>query len=76
MIFALASQLHELRELNQRARALTLEYLTGAAAVEWLARLAHLIDAAIVRRILALTGVSRIRRDAGASPDRRAAESR
>ena len=46
----LASHLHELRELNQRARALTLEYLTGAAAVEWLARLTHLIDAAIVRR--------------------------
>ena len=53
----LASRLHELRELNQRARALTLEYLTGAAAVEWLARLTHLIDAAIVRRILTLTGV-------------------
>ena len=46
-----------MRELNQRARALTLEYLTGAAAVEWLARLTHLIDAAIVRRILALIGV-------------------
>ena len=53
----LASRMHELRELNQRARALTLEYLTGAAAVEWLARLTHLIDAAIVRRILALAGV-------------------
>ena len=53
----LASHVRELRELNQRARALTLEYLTGAAAVEWLARLTHLIDAAIVRRILALLGV-------------------
>ena len=53
----LAGHLRELRELNQRARALTLEYLTGAAAVEWLARLTHLIDAAIVRRILALIGV-------------------
>jgi CBS domain-containing protein len=52
----LASRMQELRELNQRARALTLEYLTGAAAVEWLARLTHLIDAAIVRRILALVG--------------------
>jgi CBS domain-containing protein len=51
-----ADHLRELRELNQRARALALEYLTGAAAVEWLARLTHLIDAAIVRRILALTG--------------------
>jgi CBS domain-containing protein len=54
----LASRLPELRELNQRARALTLEYLTGAAAVEWLARLMHLIDAAIVTRILALSGVT------------------
>jgi CBS domain-containing protein len=52
----LASHLRELRELNQRARTLTLEYLTGAAAVEWLARLTHLIDAAIVRRVLALIG--------------------
>jgi CBS domain-containing protein len=46
----------ELRELNQRARAVTLEYLTGAPAVEWLARLSHLIDTAIVARLLALTG--------------------
>ena len=53
----LASRTQELRELNQRARALTLEYLTGAPAVEWLARLTNLIDAAIVRRILALNGV-------------------
>jgi CBS domain-containing protein len=55
----LAGRLHELRELNQRARALSLEYLTGAPAVEWLARLTHLIDAAIVTRLLALTGVER-----------------
>jgi CBS domain-containing protein len=52
----LASGMQELRELNQRARALTLEYLTGAAAVEWLARLTHLIDAAIVTRVLGLVG--------------------
>ncbi len=52
----LARGLSELRELNQRARALTLEYLTGAPAVEWLARLTHLIDAAIVTRILTLKG--------------------
>ena len=55
----LASRMHELRELNLRARALTLEYLTGAPAVEWLARLMHLIDAAIMTRLLALTGVAR-----------------
>ena len=52
----LASGVPELRELNRRARALTLEYLTGAPAVEWLARLTHLIDAAIVTRILSLKG--------------------
>src|SRR5262245_23784991 len=55
----LASRLHELRELNQRARALTLEYLTGAAAVEWLSRLSHLVDAAVVTRILSLAGAER-----------------
>jgi CBS domain-containing protein len=52
--------MHELRELNQRARALTLEYLTSAAAVEWLARLMHLIDGAIVGRILAMIGGDRL----------------
>ena len=50
--------LAELRELNQRARALTLEYLTTAAAVDWLATLTHSIDVAIVGRILALSGVT------------------
>ena len=44
----------ELRELNRRARAFTLEYLIDAAAVEWLARMAHLVDVAVVRRILEL----------------------
>ena len=71
--------------LNQRARALTLEYLTSAAAVEWLARLTHLVDAAIVTRILALDGAGqppgcwcfcgivgsrRVADQAGASPRR------
>ncbi len=54
-----ASTLQELRTLNRRARAFTLDALTGAASVEWLARLAHLIDAAIVTRILAVTGAER-----------------
>ncbi len=44
----------ELRELNRRTRAFMFDYLTDAAAVEWLARLAHLADVAIVRRILEL----------------------
>jgi len=51
-----AQSLQELRALNQRARTLTYEYLTSAAAVEWLARLTFLVDAAIVTRILALDG--------------------
>jgi CBS domain-containing protein len=38
----------ELRALNRRARAFTLEHLTEAAAVEWLAKLAHMVDVAIV----------------------------
>ena len=50
-----ATSTTELRELNRRARAFTLEYLTDAAAVEWLARMAYLVDVAIVRRILDLT---------------------
>jgi CBS domain-containing protein len=53
----LARSVHELRTINQRARALTQRYLTSAAAVEWLARLTHLIDVAILTRILALDGV-------------------
>ena len=53
----LATSLQELRTINQRARALTREYLTSAAAVEWLARFTHLIDAAILTRILTLEGV-------------------
>ena len=53
-VSAAATSTAELRELNRRARAFTLEYLTDAAAVEWLARMAHLVDVAIVRRILEL----------------------
>ena len=49
-----ATSTTELRELNRRARAFTLDYLTDAAAVEWLARMAHLVDVAIVGRILEL----------------------
>ena len=56
-----SGSLGELRELNQRARALTLEYLTTAAAVDWLATLTHSIDVAIVGRILALSGVTQPR---------------
>ncbi len=34
----LATTTAELRELNHRARALALQYLTSAASVDWLAR--------------------------------------
>lgn len=47
----------ELRALNRRARAFTLKHLTDASAVEWLARLAHMVDTAIVTRVLALAGL-------------------
>jgi len=47
----------ELRALNRRARAFTLAHLTDATSVEWLARLAHLVDVAIVTRVLALAGL-------------------
>ena len=53
----LARSVHELRTLNQRARALTQKYLSSAAAVPWLATLTHLVDVAIITRILALDGV-------------------
>ena len=50
-----ATSTAELRDLNRRARAFTLEYLIDADSVEWLANLAHLVDVGIVRRILELT---------------------
>lgn len=52
----LARSVGELRALNQRTRAFTLEHLTGPTAVEWLARLTQLVDVAIVARLLALYG--------------------
>src|SRR5205085_11400145 len=50
----------ELREFNLRMRALTLDYLTGAAAVDWLAKLTGEADAAIVSRILASVADHRV----------------
>ena len=49
-----ATSASELGGLNRRARAFTLEGLTGAGAVEWLGRFTHLVDVAIVTRVLAL----------------------
>lgn len=58
----LSNSLAELREINRRARALTLNYLTSASAVEWLARFTHLVDVAVVRKLLSLF-------DAGSTAD-------
>jgi CBS domain-containing protein len=44
-----------LRAFNRRARAFTLDHLGDPAAVEWLARLAHLVNVALVTRVLELT---------------------
>jgi CBS domain-containing protein len=49
-----ASSTTELRSLNHRARALALEYLESARAVDWLGRFTTLVDEAIVRRALTL----------------------
>ena len=53
-----AASTAELRELNQRARAFILAHLAGAPSVEWLARFAHRVDAAILARVLHITGTA------------------
>ena len=55
-----AATVQELRQLNQRSRAFALEFLTSAASADWLARLTHVIDVAIVTRVVALTGGERM----------------
>jgi CBS domain-containing protein len=52
----LAANIQVLRELNHRARALALHYLTSAASVDWIARFVSLTDVNIVKRIIALAG--------------------
>jgi CBS domain-containing protein len=51
-----AATARDLHGLNRRARKFILEHLHGAASVEWLMRVAHLVDAAIVSRIVELAG--------------------
>ena len=51
-----APDLQALQQLNHRARALTLRYLTSASSVDWAARFVSLTDVAIVTRIIALVG--------------------
>lgn len=48
-----------LRRLNQRARRFLLDQLRSPASVEWLANLALLVDGAIVRRAIELSGAVR-----------------
>ena len=55
-----AAGTQELRALNQRTRAFVLEQLVGASSVEWLARFTSLVDAAILTRVVALTGADRV----------------
>jgi CBS domain-containing protein len=52
----LAATTRELCELNHRARAVALQYLTSAASLDWLARFVSLTDVKIVKRIIALEG--------------------
>jgi CBS domain-containing protein len=52
----LAATTQELRQLNHRARALALQYLTSAASLDWLARFVSLADMNIVKRLIALAG--------------------
>ena len=49
-----ATNMEALRDLNRRARAFTLQHLTSAAAVDWLARFTMQTDVSIVGRIIAL----------------------
>jgi CBS domain-containing protein len=44
-----------LGDLNQRARALVLRYLSSAASFDWLAGFTSLVDSKIVSRVIAMT---------------------
>jgi CBS domain-containing protein len=45
-----------LRVANHRARAFALRHLTSAVSVDWLSRLLHAVDIAIVRKLIAFAG--------------------
>jgi signal-transduction protein with cAMP-binding, CBS, and nucleotidyltransferase domain len=53
-----AASTHQLRDLNQRARSLVLEHLTGAASVEWLSRFTHFVAATTLERTVSLAGAA------------------
>ncbi len=50
-----ASGPDDLRDINGRARAFALAHLAGASSADWLARFTHLVDRAIVSRLVMLT---------------------
>jgi CBS domain-containing protein len=52
----LAPNTQELRDLNHRARAFALQYLTSAASLDWLAPFISLTDVNILKRIISLSG--------------------
>jgi CBS domain-containing protein len=51
-----AQSVDALRVANHRARAFALRHLTSAVSVDWLSRLLHVVDVAIVRRLVTLAG--------------------
>ena len=51
-----ATSIRELRALNQRVRAFALAHLATAASFDWIARVTHLADVAVVGRLIGLTG--------------------
>jgi len=53
---ARAAHLEQLRVLNQRARAVSLQHLTSAASADWISRFTDLVNVGILTRVLALTG--------------------
>lgn len=55
-----ARNLPALRELNQRARAFVFRRLTSAASVEWLCGFTSLIDAGILRRLIAIANAAEL----------------
>ena len=54
-----ASKTEELGGLNQRTRAFVLEHLAGPSSVDWLARFCHIVDAAMLTRVVELVGADR-----------------
>ena len=50
-----AADVRALASLNRRARACALQYLTSAAATDWIARFTQAVDLGLLTRLIALT---------------------